>query len=136
MTPRDDLLIGLWALSILVSVAIIWTPWRLTRGDTSIDLSDQLTGRAISPLHAFAAPVLLLVGPIVFLTVGGRGTDVLWRLHSLFPTALVPIIAVLAVQLLLRHEILKVWGQKQAERARAQAVFESGRTRSSRRPRV
>jgi hypothetical protein len=136
MTLRDELLIGLWALSIVASVAIIWTPWRLTRGDTSIDLSDQLTGRPISPLHAFAAPAVLLVGPIIFVVAGRRETDVLWRLHALFPTAFIPVVVIPAVQLLLRREILKVVGEKQAERARAQAVFARGRGRSARRPGV
>src|SRR6185503_9726405 len=130
MTPRDALMIGLWALSIAVSVAVIWTPWRLTRGALSIDLSDQVTGRPISPLHAFAAPAVLFVGPLVFLAVGGPAGQLIGCLHALYPVALVPLVIIPAVQLLLRREILKAWGQKAAERARARAVFAKGRSRS------
>ncbi len=103
MTPLDGLLIGAWVVAIVASLAIIWTPWRLTRGDLAIDLSDQLTGRPISPLHAFAVPAVLLIAPIVVAVAGGG--DVRGRPHLLAPLGLLFLAIMVGVQLLLRREI-------------------------------
>ena len=133
MTPFGAVMTGLWLVAIVTSLAIIWTPWRLTRSQLSIDLSDQITGRPVSPLHAFAVPAVLLAGPVV-MALAGRGADMWSRPRLLVPMELFLLAAAVLVQWLLRREILKAWRQQQAGRVRAQAVFAAGRRKSVRRP--
>lgn len=133
MTSLDALLIALWALSIVASLAIIWTPWRLTRGNVSIDLSDQITGRPISPLHAFALPAVLLAAPLVLVAAGVRTASGWARPQVAYPLVLLLLAGAPAIQLLLRREVLKALTQRQAEHARVQAVLASGGAKSVRR---
>ncbi len=135
MTPMDWLLIADWVVTILITLGLAVTPWRLTRRATAIDLSDSMIGRAVSPMHVFAIPAVALAAPLVAQWGGGRAHSGWAHPHALLPGAPIALVALVIAQLSLRAAILKAVAQRRAAQAQLQAVLASGRSRSARRPR-
>ena len=138
MRPDDLLVIGAWIGTIGATFAMAWTPWRLTAGLHAVDLGDTAIGRAVSPLHVFVAPMLLLVAPLFVALAEARGLDGLTHPHVLARAALAALAAmaaVLAAQFVLRRSLLKVAAERRAAEAQARTVLASAGRRSARRPR-
>jgi len=127
------MIVGAWLFAAATSLGLIWTPWRLARHDTVLDLRDTLSGRPVSPLHAFVVPVLVLLAPLAILAVGGPGLLAHPHLYAL--PVLIALSLVVIAQLVLRREMLRAIAQREAERGRSRTILASAGRKSSARPR-
>jgi heme exporter protein D len=131
VNPEDLLLIVAWIATLTGTSAMAWTPWRVTAGVQGIDLSDTVIGRAVSPLHIFVAPVVVLLAPLVAFAAAGTGP--LAHRDALAASALIFLAALLVAQFVLRRALLKVAAQHRAKETRARAVLSRAGRRSARR---
>lgn len=128
MLPMDFVTIGLWIVAIAIMLWLAWEPWRQTRSMLSVDLSDGMAGRPVSPLHVFLLPLMVAVGPFFAQNVGHPGPNV-WRTpHVLLPTAAVELAVLVVGQFFLRRNILAVVRKRRTARAATLDSLSGGHT--------
>ena len=127
MLPMDELAIGLWAAAIVAMLGLAWEPWRQTRRQTSIDLSDDAVGRAVSPFYIFVLPTVAAIGPFLAQIVRRDGVSVWRQPHVLLPQAAVALAVFVAVQAYLRGRILTAVRKHHEAKALALATLSAGR---------
>jgi hypothetical protein len=127
MLPMDWLAVALWIAAIVGMLALAWEPWRRTRRQPSIDLSDDAVGRAVSPLYIFVLPAAVAVGPFFAQIVRHDGVNVWRQPHLLLPHALVGLAVFVAFQAYLRGRILAVVRKQREAKAQALAALNAGR---------
>jgi hypothetical protein len=136
MGAADWLVVGLWLAAIAFMVVMAWEPWRETRRQQSIDLSDEFVGRAVTPRYVFILPAFVAIAPFVAQLVPPTGTVNLWRHpHLLSPAGPLALIVLVAIQAVLCRSVLRaVRRQREAHERTRQTLLSAGR-KSVRRPR-
>ena len=127
MLPLDGLVVGLWITAIALMLWLAWEPWRQTRRQLSVDLSDDAVGRAVSPFHIFVLPALVAGGPFFAQVVRHDGVNVWRHPHLLFPMAAVQLAVLVALQAYLRARVLAQVRKHREARAQAAATLNAGR---------
>ena len=127
MLPMDWLAVGIWIAAMGAMLALAWEPWRQTRRQASIDLSDDAVGRAVSPLYIFVLPAAVAIGPFLAQIVRHGHVNVWRQPHMLLPHALVGLAVLIAFQAYLRGRILAVVRRQREAKAQALATFNAGR---------
>ncbi|WP_372782688.1 hypothetical protein [Phenylobacterium sp.] len=106
--PADWLVVGLWLVAIAFMVIMAWEPWREARGHGSVDLSDGLIGRPVSPGYVFVLPALVAVAPFVAQFVPHAGDENPWRHpHMLSPMGPLALILIVALQAYICRRVLR-----------------------------
>jgi hypothetical protein len=108
-------------------LAFAWAPWRQTRRQMSIDLSDDAIGRAVSPFYIFILPAVAAVGPFFAQIVRHDGVNVWRQPHVLLPQAAVALAVLVAFQAYLRGRILAAVRRHREAKAQAVATLSGGR---------
>jgi heme exporter protein D len=124
MTSADRLAIGLWIAAIVVMLWLAWEPWRQTRRQTSVDLSDDAIGRPVSPLYVFTLPAVTAAAPFVALAITQPGPENVWRHpHLLLPLGAIELVFLVVFQAYFRRQILTaVRKHREARDAAAQSL--------------
>ncbi len=127
MTAMDWLAVGLWIAAIVAMLALAWEPWRQTRRQMSVDLSDDAVGRAVSPFYIFVLPALAAAGPFFAQIVRHDGVSVWRQPHLLLPQAAVELAVFVAFQAYLRGRILAAARKHLEAKAQALATLSGAR---------
>lgn len=135
MLPMDWLVVALWGAAVAAMLWLAWEPWRQTRRQMAIDLSDDAIGRSVSPFYIFILPAVVAVGPFFAQIVGHPGRHNVWRTpHLLLPGAVIQLALLVALQAYLRSRILAAVRKHREARAASLETLSAGR-RSEARPR-
>jgi hypothetical protein len=135
MGAADWIIVGLWLTAIAFMVIMAWEPWRETRRQSSVDLSDEFVGRPVSPHYVFVLPALVAVAPVVARFVPRQGAADLWRQPHLFaPGGPLALVVIVAIQAFLCRSVLHAVRRQREAQAEKRDTFAKGAAKSVRRP--